>query len=151
MRKTTIIAFTLAILPCATRLAQRPERTPLLKTPHFVFYDDPEMNLNDALIAAGLARKNAKPELFQADAEAACFQRLAPSARAGCWVARCLGALGPACLGTSVPRFLGAPMGRGSDPRHRGTGEAEAPRNGRLSHRALAAGSLRSGAEAYTT
>jgi hypothetical protein len=82
MRKTIIIAFTLAILPCATLLAQRPERTPLLKTPHFVFYDDPEMNLNDALIAAGLARKNAKPELFQADAEAACFQRLAPSARA---------------------------------------------------------------------
>ncbi len=58
-------------------------RTPVLQTPHFAFYSDFETNLNDALIAAGLARRAKKPELFQAGDEATCFGKLTPSTRAG--------------------------------------------------------------------
>jgi hypothetical protein len=57
-------------------------RTPVLKTPHFAIYSDFDTNLNDALINSGLARRNKKPELFQAGDEAACFSKLAPSTRA---------------------------------------------------------------------
>lgn len=57
-------------------------RIPVLTTPRFVFYSDFEPNLNDALIAAGLARKPGKPELFRSGAEVPCFDRLPESARA---------------------------------------------------------------------
>ncbi len=58
-------------------------RRPVLTTPHFALYSDVETNLNDALIAAGLARKNKKPELFREGEEAGCFEKLPPSSRAG--------------------------------------------------------------------
>jgi len=57
-------------------------RTPVVATPHFAFYSDFEPNLNDALIAAGVARKSGKPEIFHAGAEAPCFDKLPESARA---------------------------------------------------------------------
>lgn len=57
-------------------------RTPLVTTSQFAIYSDFETNLNDALIAAGLARKNAKPELFHSGDETACFDKLPPSVRA---------------------------------------------------------------------
>ena len=41
-----------------------------------------EPNLNDALIAAGTARRFGKPELFQSGGEAECFGKLPSSARA---------------------------------------------------------------------
>ena len=41
-----------------------------------------DTNLNDALIAAGVARKSSKPELFHAGDEVPCFEKLPPSARA---------------------------------------------------------------------
>lgn len=63
-------------------LGEASERTPVLTTPHFAFYSDFETNLNDALIAAGLARKDGKPQLFHSGAEASCFGELPPSARA---------------------------------------------------------------------
>lgn len=59
------------------------ERVALRTTPHFAFYSDFETNLNDALIAAGLARTKTQPELFRSGAEAGCFDGLPPSARAG--------------------------------------------------------------------
>jgi hypothetical protein len=61
---------------------QVPDRTPVLTTPHFAFYSDLDTNLNDALIAAGLARKSGKPELFHSEAEVSCFEKLPASARA---------------------------------------------------------------------
>jgi hypothetical protein len=61
---------------------QAPERTPVLTTPHFAFFSDFDTNLNDALIAAGLARKGAKPELFHSEGEQSCFDKLPQSARA---------------------------------------------------------------------
>ncbi len=63
-------------------LGQASERTPVVTTPHFAFYSDFDTNLNDALIAAGVARKGGKPELFHAGDEVSCFGKLPPSARA---------------------------------------------------------------------
>jgi hypothetical protein len=54
----------------------------VLVTSHFAFYSDFAINLNDALIAAGVARNRDEPELFQDGDEAACFEGFAPSARA---------------------------------------------------------------------
>lgn len=62
--------------------APAPGRAPVLTTPHFAFYSDLETNLNDALIAAGVARNGKKPELFHSGDEAACFEKLPASARA---------------------------------------------------------------------
>ena len=59
------------------------EAGPLATTPHFTFHSDFRINLNDALIVAGSARKEGKPELFESGEEASCFEGLAPSARAG--------------------------------------------------------------------
>src|SRR6266705_3836243 len=42
-------------------LGQAPGRTTVVTTPHFAFYSDFDTNLNDALIAAGVARKGGKP------------------------------------------------------------------------------------------
>lgn len=57
-------------------------RTPVITTSHFAIYSDFETNLNDALIAAGLARKKGQPELFRSGAETSCFDKLPPAARA---------------------------------------------------------------------
>lgn len=61
---------------------QTEQRAPVVTTPHFAIYSDFDTNLNDALIAAGLARKNGKPELFHSGAETSCFEELPPSKRA---------------------------------------------------------------------
>ncbi len=53
-------------------------------TPHFALFSDFDTNLNDALIAAGVARNRGEPELFRADSdEASCFEVLSASARMG--------------------------------------------------------------------
>jgi len=86
MRKTSSAAVALGCwillsLPNAS-LGQTTQRTPVVTTPHFAIYSDFDTNLNDALIAAGLARHGSKPELFHSGAEAPCFDKLAPSVRA---------------------------------------------------------------------
>jgi hypothetical protein len=63
-------------------LGQAPERAPVVTTAHFAFYNDFDTNLNDALNAAGVARKAGKPELFHSG-DVACFGELPPSVRAG--------------------------------------------------------------------
>lgn len=57
------------------------ERVPVATTPHFAFHSDFATNLNDALIAAGVARKRGEPELFHSGAEEPCFGELPPSVR----------------------------------------------------------------------
>ena len=71
---------TLLLSPSAS--AGQAERVSVLTTPHFTFYSDLDTNLNDALIAEGLARKGGKPERFHSGAEVACFDKLPQSARA---------------------------------------------------------------------
>lgn len=58
-------------------------REPVATSEQFAFYSDFEMNLNDALIAAGVARKLGHDELFFAGDEQACFDALTPSLQAG--------------------------------------------------------------------
>ena len=57
-------------------------REPVRATPHFAFYSDFQTNLNDALVAAGLARKRHEPEPLQKGDEAACFGKLSTQERA---------------------------------------------------------------------
>ncbi len=59
-------------------------REAVLTTGHFAFSSDFETNLNDALIAAGVARKKGKPEVFRAGAEVGCFDEL-PAPRRAAW------------------------------------------------------------------
>ncbi|HEX4964529.1 MAG TPA: hypothetical protein VF173_27180 [Thermoanaerobaculia bacterium] len=86
MRRTNqagvILGLGMLLFSSRPSLGQVPERTPVVTTPHFAFYSDFDTNLNDALIAAGVARKGGKPELFHAGDEVACFDKLPPSARA---------------------------------------------------------------------
>ncbi|MBI2213879.1 MAG: hypothetical protein HYU52_09540 [Acidobacteria bacterium] len=76
--------FLAAALLCATGpvLAKARVRTPVAKTRQFAFYSNFSTNLNDALIAAGDARRRHKPELFHDGAEEPCFAKLPPPARA---------------------------------------------------------------------
>ena len=78
-----------AILGCGLLLSaasaspiRASERTPVATTPRFALYSDFDTNLNDALIAVGVARKFRRPELFRSGDEAACFEKLPLSARA---------------------------------------------------------------------
>jgi hypothetical protein len=59
------------------------EPAPVATTVHFAFHSDLAINLNDALLAAGAARNDGEPGLFQSGAEETCFAELAPSARLG--------------------------------------------------------------------
>jgi hypothetical protein len=86
MRKTikagVILGLGMLLFAPSASLGQAPARTPVVTTPHFAFYSDFDTNLNDALIAAGVARKGGKTELFHSGDEVSCFGKLPPSARA---------------------------------------------------------------------
>ena len=89
MRRTykagVLLALGMLLSAPSASLGQAPERTPrtpVVTTPHFAFYSDLDTNLNDALIAAGIARKGGKPQLFHAGDEVSCFGKLPPSVRA---------------------------------------------------------------------
>jgi len=71
-----------AMIVAPSGMATEPARAPVATTPHFAFYSDFEMNLNDALINAGVARKFHHPELFHDGDDAACFDALPPAPRA---------------------------------------------------------------------
>jgi hypothetical protein len=86
MRKNLGVALGLGmvLLGADTVLAQDDRSAPLAATPHFAFHSDIATNLNDALVVAGSARNDDKPELFHAGSEeGACFAELPPSVRAG--------------------------------------------------------------------
>jgi len=80
MRPGAALALGVTILGCATLQAAEPppERSAVLTTPHLTFFSDFETNLNDALIAAGTARKAGKP-----DALASCLGERPATERAG--------------------------------------------------------------------
>jgi hypothetical protein len=75
--------FAGAPAPPGAAPAQAASRKAVATTPHFAFFSDLDTNLNDALIAAGLARNRHKAELLHDGDEAACFAALPASARAG--------------------------------------------------------------------
>ena len=77
MRRTheagVILGLGMLLSATSASLGQGLERTPVLTTPRFALYSDFDTNLNDALIAAGIARKGGKQELFHSGAELPCF------------------------------------------------------------------------------
>lgn len=73
----------LAIWTGAPGVAQAPKRAPAATTRYFSFHSDFATNLNDALIAAGLARGKGKGETFGSEADAACLAKTPRSVRAG--------------------------------------------------------------------
>jgi len=77
-----ILGCGMLLSPPSVTPLQVPERTPVVTTPHFAFYSDFDTNLNDALIAAGIARKRGAPELFHSGAEVSCRGELPQSVRA---------------------------------------------------------------------
>jgi len=85
VRESTSVTATLGcalLLALPSAPAEAAPRIPVLATPHFAIYSDFDTNLNDALIAAGLARHGREPELFHSGAEAPCFDRQPESTRA---------------------------------------------------------------------
>jgi len=79
--KIGVIAGLAILLSTASFCLGQPSRTPVAATPHFAFYSDFDVNLNDALINAGVARKFRKPQLFHAGDEVDCFGKLPAYAR----------------------------------------------------------------------
>lgn len=75
------LALGMLAVPKAS-FGQAHERTPRVTTSHFSFYSDFATNLNDALVAAGAARNNEKPELFHSGASESCFGELPSPVRA---------------------------------------------------------------------
>jgi hypothetical protein len=82
LKAAFVLALEMLLSAPSESLGQAHERTPRATTPHFAFYSDFATNLNDALIAAGVARNDGEPELFQSGAEESCLAELPPSARA---------------------------------------------------------------------
>ena len=79
---TGCVALGVLLLAARATRAEASERKPIVTTSHFAFYSDFDTDLNDALIAAGVAHKRRKPELFRSGDEASCFDKLPPSTRA---------------------------------------------------------------------
>jgi len=84
--RTTAIVLTTAMTLIAPSVgsAQASGRAGVATTSQFVFYSDFATNLNDALIAAGVARRANKAELFHAGSEKTCFDEL-PAAERAAW------------------------------------------------------------------
>lgn len=82
---TTALLLTAATAGRAQTSAQvSSSHAAVATTSHFAFYSDLATNLNDAVIAAGVARRAKKAELFQSGAEKACFDGL-PAAERAAW------------------------------------------------------------------
>jgi hypothetical protein len=82
----TVIALmtTVTLGSPSAGFAQAPSHASVARTPHFAFHSDFATNLNDALIAAGVARRASKVEIFQSGSEKACFDAL-PAAERAAW------------------------------------------------------------------
>ena len=80
-RRLLAVAALLAIP--APGWAQPEQPRPVATAVHFSFFSDLAVNLNDALIAAGRARRAKSQELFSTGAEEECFNRLTAAEREG--------------------------------------------------------------------
>jgi hypothetical protein len=79
-----VILLTVLLLAPRVAVPQSPNRASVATTPHFAFYSDFATNLNDAIIAAGAARRAKASELFQSGPEKACFDAL-PAVQRTAW------------------------------------------------------------------
>jgi hypothetical protein len=84
-RRRTLVALAALVSTVATGArSQSVDGATVLTTPQFVFYSDFATNLNDALIAAGNARRARQLELFASGDEKECFDGL-PVAERAAW------------------------------------------------------------------
>jgi hypothetical protein len=83
-REVSMRLLLAAMLGTAAPSTGQERSEPVLVTPHFRFYSDYEVNLHDALVAAGTARRAGAAERFGADSDAACFDGL-PAAERAAW------------------------------------------------------------------
>lgn len=83
-RAPLVLALGTLLTAPSAGLGDEQERIPIATTPHFAFYSDFAVNLNDALIAAGEARRRERPELFHSGPERDCFGEL-PVAERAAW------------------------------------------------------------------
>src|SRR5688572_10941762 len=80
----SILIAVVALLALPARAsAQTEQPRAAATTSHFAFFSDLGVNLNDALIVAGRARRAKSQELFGTGAEKACFDGLTAAERAG--------------------------------------------------------------------
>jgi hypothetical protein len=79
-----VLTTTVMLIAPGASLAQAPAPAALATTPQFAFYSDLPSNLNDALIAAGVARRAKQAELFQSGSGKTCFDEL-PAAERAAW------------------------------------------------------------------
>jgi hypothetical protein len=77
-----ILVAVAALAVPAVSSAQPAQSRAVATTPHFAFFSDLAANLNDALIAAGRARRAKSQELFTTGPEKACFDSLTAAERA---------------------------------------------------------------------
>jgi hypothetical protein len=85
MKSTLLLALLTALLPStpAGGARQVTASSTVLTTPHFAFYSDFAVNLNDALVVDFLASRDGRPGLFATGADKACFDALPEADRAG--------------------------------------------------------------------
>jgi len=81
-RWTILITVAVLFVLPGSSFAQSDRPEAVATTPHLAFFSDPEVNLNDALIAAGRARRIKSQELFLTGGEKRCFDRLPAPERA---------------------------------------------------------------------
>jgi hypothetical protein len=82
LRRGFSIFFAIAVLTTPSASLAQSERAAVIATPHFAFFSDLATNLNDALIAAGRARRAKVQESFHTGPEKACFDTLTAAERA---------------------------------------------------------------------
>jgi hypothetical protein len=88
LRRECSILIAVAVLALSGPSLAQPGPRAVVTTPHFAFFSDPAANLNDALIAAGRARRAKSQELFHTGPAKECFDRL-PAADGRCrWPAQ---------------------------------------------------------------
>jgi hypothetical protein len=76
------LAVVVSLAIPSTAREHAPKRAPAARSRFFAFHNDFATNLNDALMAAGRARRDKRPELFRTGDETRCFEALPPSGRA---------------------------------------------------------------------
>jgi hypothetical protein len=81
--KTTFLVFIVTIARLVAATEQPTGSAAALTTTQFAFFSDLATNVNDALIAAAIARRAQQPDPFAGGADKACFDRLPSADREG--------------------------------------------------------------------
>jgi hypothetical protein len=81
--KTTFLVLVVTIAPLVAAAPQTTGSAAVLTTIHFAFFSDLTTNVNDALIAAAIARRAQQPDPFAGGVDKVCLDRLPSADREG--------------------------------------------------------------------